>query len=85
LGWRLRNLFLNPPCSIYLNDNFTGGHTYFKNLDLKLKPNIGDAVVFFPLADNSNKCHPYALHAGMPIETGEKWIANLWFREGKFT
>lgn len=69
---------------IYLSDDFTGGHTYFNNLDLKIKPNVGDAIVFHPLADNSNKCHPLALHAGLPVESGEKWIANLWFRERTF-
>ena len=39
---------------------------------LKFKPNMGDALIFYPLADDTNKCHPKALHAGMPIESGEK-------------
>lgn len=68
----------------YLNDDFEDGSTYFKNLDLKIKPKPGDALVFFPLAKNSSKCHPKALHAGMPVKSGEKWIANLWFRERAF-
>ena len=70
---------------IYLNNEFSEGHTYFKNLNLKIKPPTGDAIVFFPLAKGTNKCHPLALHAGMPVTAGEKWIANLWFREHKFT
>lgn len=69
---------------IYLNNEFEGGNTYFKNLDLKVKPKTGDAVVFRPLAKNSNKCHPLALHAGLPVTSGEKWIANVWFHENKF-
>lgn len=69
---------------IYLNDNFTEGETYFKNLNLKLKTEPGNAIIFYPLADNSNKCHPLALHAGLPVRQGEKWIANLWYRENKF-
>ena len=69
---------------IYLNNEFGDGHTSFKNLNLKIKPLTGDAIVFYPLAKNTNKCHPYALHAGMPVSSGEKWIANLWFREHKF-
>lgn len=69
---------------IYLNDAFEGGHTYFKNLDLKVKCTPGDAVVFYPLAKGTCKCHPLALHAGMPVEKGEKWVANLWFREREF-
>ncbi|BCS83404.1 prolyl 4-hydroxylase [Cotonvirus japonicus] len=69
---------------IYLNNEFEGGNTYFKNLDVKIKPKTGDALVFFPLAKNTNKCHPLALHAGMPVTSGQKWIANIWFRERKF-
>ena len=70
---------------IYLNNEFGDGNTYFKNLNLKFKPPTGDAIVFFPLAQNSNKCHPLSLHAGLPVTSGEKWVANLWFREKKFT
>jgi len=69
---------------IYLNNEFEGGHTYFKNLDLKVKPKTGDAVVFYPLAKGTNRCHPYGLHAGLPVTNGQKWIANLWFRENTF-
>lgn len=69
---------------IYLNNEFTEGNTYFKNLNLKLKPSPGSAIVFFPLAKNSSKCHPLSLHAGLPVKSGEKWIANIWFRERQF-
>ncbi|XWV24628.1 mg709 protein [Tupanvirus deep ocean] len=69
---------------IYLNNEFDEGYTYFKNLNLKVKPPTGDAIVFFPLARGTNKCHPLALHAGMPVTKGEKWVANLWFRESTF-
>ncbi len=70
---------------IYLTNDFDEGNTYFRNLDKKFKPPTGDAIVFFPLAKNSNKCHPLSLHAGMPVTSGEKWVANLWYRENKFT
>lgn len=69
---------------IYLNSEFSDGMTYFKNLDLKVKPDPGSAIVFFPLAKGTTKCHPLALHAGMPVTSGEKWVANLWFRQGAF-
>lgn len=69
---------------IYLNNDFTEGETFFKNLNQKFKASIGSAIVFHPLAKNSYKCHPLALHAGLPVKSGEKWIANLWFRENKF-
>lgn len=69
---------------IYLNDDFTEGSTYFPVLNKKFKPPKYSAIVFNPLAKNSNKCHPKALHAGLPVKSGVKYIANLWFRESKF-
>lgn len=69
---------------IYLNSDFDDGETSFPNLGYKIKPSPGDAIVFFPLAKNTSKCHPYALHAGLPVSRGEKWVSNLWFREKKF-
>lgn len=69
---------------IYLNNEFTDGETYFKNLNIKIKPPTGSAIVFFPMAENVNKCHPLALHAGLPVSSGEKWVANLWFHERAF-
>lgn len=69
---------------IYLNNDFDEGYTCFKNLNTIVKPPPGDAIVFYPLAADTNKCHPLALHAGMPVTSGEKWIANIWFRESKF-
>jgi prolyl 4-hydroxylase len=69
---------------IYLNDDFEEGSTYFPLLNKKYKPPKYSAIIFNPLAKNSNKCHPLALHAGLPVKSGIKYIANLWFREGKF-
>lgn len=69
---------------IYLNNTFEGGETYFKNLNIKMKAPPGSAIVFYPLAFNSKLCHPNALHAGLPVTKGEKWVANVWFREKKF-
>jgi prolyl 4-hydroxylase len=69
---------------IYLNDDFTEGETDFPELNKKIKPPKYCAVVFNPLSKNSNKCHPKALHAGLPVKSGTKYVANLWFREGKF-
>lgn len=69
---------------IYLNSDYEGGYTDFPNLNKQFKLEPGDAVVFYPLATGTNICHPKALHAGMPVTKGEKWIANLWFRVSKF-
>lgn len=69
---------------IYLSGDFGEGETYFKNLDWKVKPDVGSAIVFRPLSNDTRRCHPLALHAGLPVKWGQKWVANLWFREGKF-
>jgi prolyl 4-hydroxylase len=66
---------------LYLNDGMTGGATIFPRLGLEI-PAAGGAVLTFEncvrgtvLRDESS------LHAGAPVEEGEKWIATLWFRE----
>jgi len=69
---------------IYLNDNFTEGETYFVNLNQKVKPQKNSAVIFHPLDKEKKKCHPKALHAGLPIKSGTKYIANIWIREDEF-
>ena len=69
---------------IYLNNEFTDGETFFPKLNKKFKPKTGDGLIFYPVAKNTNKCHPLALHAGLPVTSGEKYVCNLWFRENKF-
>ena len=70
---------------VYLNSNFTEGETHFPDYnDLKVKPPPGSAVFFRPLGEKENKCHPNALHAGLPIKDGTKYVCNAWVREDKF-
>jgi prolyl 4-hydroxylase len=69
---------------IYLNDNFEGGATRFINLDKDIKPNKYSGILFFPMNKNGDKCHTNSLHAGLPIKSGEKYIANVWIRESNF-
>jgi prolyl 4-hydroxylase len=69
---------------VYLNDEFTDGETHFPNLDLKLKAPIGSAILFRPMGRDECKCHPKALHAGLPPSTGIKYVCNAWVRENKF-
>jgi len=68
---------------IYLNDknNYEGGETYFKNIEFKFKGNKGDAILFHNLDQSRNYIHPFALHKGMHIHNGEKYIANVWIRD----
>jgi prolyl 4-hydroxylase len=62
---------------MYLNSVEKGGETIFPEIDLKIIPKKGDAVLFY-------NCHPdgkedtLTLHAGAPVVQGTKWIATKW-------
>ena len=70
---------------VYLNDDFTDGETHFPDFgDLKMKAPPGSAIFFKPLG-SEDKCHPKALHAGLPISSGTKYVCNAWVRESEFS
>lgn len=60
-----------------LNDDYEEGETIFPNLKRKYKLRKGDAL-FFHTLDNYELMTSKALHGGLPVKTGEKWICNLW-------
>lgn len=65
---------------VYLTNDFDGGETHFPNLKMSFKPNVGDAIVF----DTYNLlggCSEKALHQGLEVKNGVKYICNFWFRE----
>lgn len=66
---------------IYLNDDFTGGKTHFPKLDQTYEPKKDGGLLFYSLQSDGNQCHPLSLHAGLPLESGNKYIANIWLRE----
>lgn len=74
---------------IYLSDDFEGGSTRFPNLNKEYRPKKWDGLLFYPLQRDGKhgekKAHPLALHAGMPVTKGQKYIANVWIRENMFT
>jgi prolyl 4-hydroxylase len=70
---------------IYLNDDFEGGETRFVTLDENISPKKCSALFFHPLNKEKMRCHPKALHCGMPVLSGEKYVANIWIRENAFT
>ena len=65
---------------IYLNDVEEGGETYFKAIDLKIKPKKGLAVIWNNLYQNG-KVNPYTIHSGLPVKKGNKYIITKWFRK----
>ena len=68
-------------CLIYLNDVAKGGGTEFPKLGLEVEAVAGRMVVFHNCLEGTTTCHPDSLHGGLPVEDGEKWAVNLWFRE----
>ena len=73
-GNRLRSI-----CA-YLNTPLEGGATDFPLRGVRVEPKAGSAVVFDSL-DADGHPAPESLHAGLPVERGEKWLATLWLRE----
>lgn len=70
---------------IYLNDDFTEGETHFPNFgDKKLKASPGSGIFFRPLGQDDARCHPLAVHSGLPVGSGVKYVCNVWVREGNF-
>lgn len=65
---------------VYLNQVEAGGETVFPVAGLSVAPVAGRAVVFDNLhADGSPDVD--SLHAGQPVQRGEKWLATLWLRQ----
>jgi prolyl 4-hydroxylase len=63
----------------YLCDVERGGATDFPEIGVRVAPRRGRIVHFTNLrADGSGDGR--TVHAGMPVEAGEKWLATLWTR-----
>jgi prolyl 4-hydroxylase len=61
---------------MYLNTPTLGGGTAFPEIALTVTARRGSAVYFaYEGGDRSS------LHAGLPVQRGEKWIATKWLRE----
>lgn len=68
---------------MYLNNVESGGETIFPEIDFSVAPRKGGAV-FFAYCDESAKLDRLTLHGGAPVESGEKWIATKWVRQGEY-
>mmetsp|Transcript_11827 Transcript_11827/g.35233 ORF Transcript_11827/g.35233 Transcript_11827/m.35233 type:complete len:427 (+) Transcript_11827:167-1447(+) len=66
---------------LYIQLPDAGGATSFpKAADgrgVQVVPARGDAVLFYNMRNDGN-ADDLALHAGMPIHAGQKWVCNLW-------
>ena len=66
---------------VYLNTVESGGATQFPKLGITVPATPGRMVIFHNTTEDISGPHPLSLHAGMPVEAGEKWAFNLWFRQ----
>lgn len=67
----------------YLNNPEKGGSTYFPQLKMSIHPRKG-SVVRFGYLGSDGVPDRRSEHAGLPVITGEKWIATKWLRERAF-
>lgn len=67
----------------YLNDSFGDGATRFPAIDLNIRGQTGDAIIFSNVLENGQVDHR-SQHAGMPVSHGEKWICTRWIRQKGF-
>ncbi|HVJ39294.1 MAG TPA: 2OG-Fe(II) oxygenase [Stenotrophomonas sp.] len=65
---------------IYLRDVALGGTTAFPELGLQVAPSRGMGV-YFAYGDAHGRIDSRLLHAGMPLLSGEKWVATQWVRD----
>jgi prolyl 4-hydroxylase len=64
---------------VWLNDGYRGGATAFPAAKLALRGAPGDAILFVNAGADGRR-DPASAHAGLPVETGEKWMATRWIR-----
>jgi prolyl 4-hydroxylase len=57
-----------------------GGGTSFPKLDITVPASAGGTVLFRNCLDDG-QVDVRSLHAGDPVERGEKWVVTKWFRE----
>ena len=66
----------------YLNDVTKGGGTKMTKLNITVPAEKGKLLVFHnTISDEDHTRHELSEHAGLPVEEGEKFAFNLWFRE----
>ncbi|WP_420997800.1 2OG-Fe(II) oxygenase [Cupriavidus sp. 30B13] len=68
---------------VYLNDVEAGGETAFPEIGFAVSPRKGNAV-YFEYCDAAGQLDGRTLHAGAPVQAGEKWVVTKWMRQRRF-
>jgi prolyl 4-hydroxylase len=68
---------------VYLNDDYEGGETLFVKTGLKVKGRKGDVLVFRSVTADGG-FDPMSEHAGLPVESGTKFLASRWIHARRF-
>jgi prolyl 4-hydroxylase len=68
---------------MYLNTPEEGGETIFPRVNIKVKPQKGDALLFYSCGLDGH-VDPKTFHGGAPVIKGEKWLATRWLRQHTF-
>lgn len=65
---------------LYLKTAEEGGGTVFTDLNLRLQPKPGDAILWFDMYVDGTR-QGQTMHGGCPVLKGHKAAATLWIRE----
>jgi hypothetical protein len=68
---------------IYLNNVPSGGGTFFNELNLRVQPKEGSAVIFFPAKMDGTIDHK-VLHTAENA-SDLKWVSQVWLRNKKYS
>jgi prolyl 4-hydroxylase len=66
---------------IYLNEDFYGGSTYFKQKNITIIPKQARLLIFENCFKGTDYIHPLSMHSGLKVTKGIKWILSLWSRK----
>ena len=67
----------------YLGDDCEGGETVFPRKQISITPKVGTCIAWVNIHENG-QLNPDSLHAGLPVESGKKYIATIWVRASEF-
>jgi prolyl 4-hydroxylase len=67
---------------MYLNDVNSGGATFFNNINLRVKPKEGSAVIFLP--SKIDGTIDYQLLHTAEDASDTKWVSQIWLRNKKY-